>query len=486
MTGFSSADLNDAVHLPDHQDAVDRIKDLVIRQLVSTDGRASIKRTAYFNHSFVPDLVLAWQDEREDRYVFLRPEAEPESLAQDIQLSQDVHPIFYSLATIEEGRLTEPSDGIEIRSRRANSLVTDSSLVVNRNEDPIVRLATSAVLQGARGILDGTRADVLSSALRKGMNAAAHVEPLATGRASETISEIFDAKRSLRLNQLLQAVWVGSGGDVSEFPGNADLSDGLDEEAISYLIRLDLIDDQEFWSRIGRRLSLDLLTRLAVEYPSPNFQMLVNSNLDIINGRVCRIISDRQAALDFYSPEDSGISTSLRWEVTGSSLVLRAPTFVAHVADKRESLTVPETPAKRTTFTELTNRTESHRIPIAELTLRSSQGRTVSYSSESEIDPVHETTLRAISQALGPAATVHSVVALVAGHSPLTCDFRTSTTSGRTSALYPIADLIRISISLLTDLPDQERDALNAILSNQGRRDFGSLTLFGPDTSSET
>jgi hypothetical protein len=462
LTEFGLAEFREAIALPNHYEVVDRVKDIVIRHLVSTDDRAVPRKTDYFNHSFVPDLVLKWRGESDERYVFLRPEVNATSMLDDIHLSRDMHPIYYSLAGIvrdDDGRL---DNDVESVSREADSLVTDSagleSLLTSRRQRPVVALATSAVLQGARGVFDEWQADVVSSALASGIDAASVVNAQRTGEASRTIEESFDAKRSSRLNRLLQAIWVGSGGVENEFPGSIDLSGGLDESAISYLLQIEPIDDQEFWWRIGRKLTLELLTRIRVEYPSPNFQMLVRSNLDVLDGRICRVTSLSPTLMDVEADETSQ-SDEFRWEVSDGSLALRGPSFMAYVAEHKSSMRYPETPALRTRFDDLANRVANSRIQIAELSL-SVDGRTVSYSSESGIDPVRETRLRAISRALGKGATVQSVVTLVTGHSPLTCDFTTSTASGKTSASYPISDLIRTSVTLLTELSNSELDRL--------------------------
>jgi hypothetical protein len=292
MTAFHMPELMDAVRLPDHNQVASRIKDLVINQLVATDERVKIHKTEYFNHSFVPDLVLSWQDQ-EGRHLFLRPETRPELLVDDLRISGDLHPIYFSLTDIDTDSAREHRAELEIMSAQSDTLVTDSDgldrLISSRRENPIAQLASSAALQGARGVLDAPRAVLVARAVTDGLNAASNVDQTGAAAASQTISSMFDSRRSSQLNRLLLAVWTGSGGSASQFPVPINSISGLDEESIDYLLRLNLIDDEEFWRRIGRQLRLGHLSSLRIEDDSPNFQMLVNANIDVLAARTCRV-----------------------------------------------------------------------------------------------------------------------------------------------------------------------------------------------------
>lgn len=468
MTAFFESEMLEAVSLSDHRAAISRVKDIVIRQLVATDERVSIHKTEYFNHTFVPDLVLKWERDPDQRFLFLRPNADPDVLLDDIGRIGDINPIYFTLDNIDRYAKSERRGDLQNLTRESETLVTDSqsidTLIRARDEDPVARLASSVVLQGARGLLNQEETNRVSRAVTDGMRSASEVDTEGARFASQTISRSFDAKRSASLNRLLQAVWIGSGGSASNFPGRVDASAGLDEVSISYLLGLELIDDIEFWRRLGRRLSLDLLSGIRIDHFSPNFQMLISANLDVLDARVCRVERPVQTLLDSGYDEDARPTDSnLTWGLDRGNLTLRGPNFAAYLANRKDRFGDQSSgDGVAASFDDLVRSLSAQNLPIREITLQA-QNKSVSYSSESEIYPANDDQLQKVSEALGASALVQSVVTVLPGHSPLTCDFRTSIVSGKTSALYPIGPLVRLALLLLADVSAEESRQLDEL-----------------------
>lgn len=461
-TAYADA-LDEAVRLPEHSDAVDRIKQAVINEIRSTDDRIKIRTTDYFNHSFVPDLVLQWPRENEERIMFLRPDPNPNYIQEDIESSEDDNSIFYCLANLGGGA-KGASETLHEISRRRQSLVTDpvglAQLETQRKQNPAARLASSAVLQGARGLLDERRAVSVSDAVTHGIDAASRTNMESTRHAVNTIGDAFDTSRSSRLIRLLQAIWVGAGGNASSFPGGRDFIEGLDEEALSYLLNLDNIGDFTFWRRIGRTLNLEKLTGLRVDDEAANFQLFVSANVDVLQAKVCRVV-DVQPTLSSDEPISSG--REFRWGLEYGSLVFRNDHVAAYLGEKKERLqAVPEVEDYGVSFRAFQDRAAFSQIRTSELTLAAG-GRSVSYSADGPIDVAHDHRLIAISEALGSNAAVQNATLQMPGHSPLGCNFLSRTTKGKTTALYPVIELIRLSISLLAGLEREEQEQIRAI-----------------------
>ncbi|MCA1185907.1 hypothetical protein LCD36_05515 [Saccharopolyspora sp. 6T] len=463
MTAAYANALDEAVRLPEHSDAVNRIKQAVINEIRATDERIRIRTTDYFNHSFVPDLVLQWPKENEERIMFLRPDPNPGYIQEDIESAEDKNSIFYCLTNLGDDYRTT-SEALHESSRQRQTLVTDpgglAQLETQRRQNPAARLASTAVLQGARGLLDGVRAVSVSDAVTQGIDAASRTNTESTRRAVSTIGDAFDPSRSSRLIRLLQAIWVGAGGNSSSFPGGRDFTEGLDEEALSYLLNLDNIGDFKFWRRIGRTLSLEKLTGLQVDDYTGNFQLFVSANVDVLQAKVCRVV-DVEPTLS--SDEQTRDEREFKWGLEYGSLVFRNDHVAAYVGEKNERIqSVPEFEDHGVSFRTFQDRATLSQIRTSELTLAAG-GRSVSYSADGAINVARDDRLIAISQALGKDAVVQKATLQVPGHSPLGCNFLSRTTKGQTTALYPVIELIRLSISLLVGLEPEEQEQLRAI-----------------------
>ncbi|GAA3620897.1 hypothetical protein GCM10022267_03840 [Lentzea roselyniae] len=473
VPSFTDA-LFDALRSQDQLDGISRIKQVVINELRATDERVSIQKTDYFNHSFVPDMVLNWPGEKESRHLFLRPETTLADLQDDIALSSETRPIFFSLTGMAgkpKGLLAQ----LDQTSHGADSLVTDSQgiqeLISQRQEHPVVRLASSAVLQGARGLLDDDKSAAVAAALTSGLDAAAHVQRERTEAATRTIASTFDSTRSTRLNRLLQAVWIGSGGSASTFPGRYELAAGLDEDALSYLLQLEHVEDFEFWKRIGRRLTLATLSKIRIEHPSANFQALVTANLDVLNSKACRV-SRTLPYLTADSRQDPGYAT---WELDRGMLVYRSDRHSVHVAQRKDELERISGAGSATRFDQLLQRLDGQDIAVTELSLGAG-GRTVAYSSDRPINVINDQPLATVASALGASVEVRQLVAAMRGHSPVTCDFPTSIVSGKTTATYPVMDLIELAMTLFADMSNEELLAIEELTPEI--EDLGPPTLF--------
>ncbi|MET7538258.1 hypothetical protein [Streptomyces sp. NPDC005507] len=455
VTDFSSA-LHAAFDAPDPREAVNRIKNVVANELSQTDARATVKKTDFFNHSFAPDLVLSWPNERE-RFVFLKSDTRPNILRDDVEAIRKHDPIVFALDPVVENPLIADETGPPARSD--DTLLADARgmevLIHSRHAEPVVGLASSAVLQGGRGLLTAREAETMAASVAAGFNGAQHLDATSTAAAVDEISGHFDKRRTSRLLRFLGAVWVGSGGAASNFPGEQDVTGDLDGTALEFLLELAPIEDFEFWRRIGRPLTLESISQLRVDNNSDNLQYLIGSNLDVLHARACRILERQQELGESESSE-------FRWNLEREMLCLRGPRSITYFAGKVDELKVDAQEADGISLQELLRRAEQRRIPISELEL-ATPTRTVSYATVNRDDVAHDEELLKLSRTFSSTAYVQSAVASLFGSRPLVCDFLSRTGKGRTTAKFPLGTFAPTALSLLTSLTVEEQEALERV-----------------------
>lgn len=455
VTDFSSA-LHAAFDVPDPREAVNRIKNVVARELSQTDARAKVTKTDFFNHSFAPDIVLSWPNERE-RFVFLKSDTRPAVLRDDVAAIRKHDPIVFALDPVNEDPLnTEEYQG---SSHNDDTLLADSRgmevLIESRFSEPVVGLASSAVLQGGRGLLTEREAEAMASSVAAGFNGAKQLDTSTTAAAVAQIAGHFDQRRTSRLLRFLGAVWVGSGGTAASFPGEQDIAGDLDGTALEFLMELPPIDDYEFWRRIGRPLTLESVSQLQVDDDSENLQHLLESNLDVLHARACRVLERQQ---ELGEEEDSGF----RWRLERQMLCLRGSRFSTYFTSKVDELKVEPQDAEGISLHELLRRAEQRRTPISELEL-ATPTRTVSYATVTRDDISHDEELLRLSSTFSSTAYVQTAVATLFGSRPLVCDFPSRTGKGRTAAKFPLGTLAPVALSLLTSLTGEESQALDHV-----------------------
>ncbi|MTE19654.1 hypothetical protein F0L17_11045 [Streptomyces sp. TRM43335] len=382
---------------------------------------------------------------------------------EDLEIAGGSKSIFFSLVTPR--RQTKPviDERLNSAARDTNSLITDADgleeFINCRREYPVVSLASSAILQGGRGVVRQSEANAVSNGISDGFSAAQELDASRTQSATRVIGDVFDDLRSARLTRFLHAVWVGSGGDASAFPAIGDVTGPLDDEALSFLLNLEEIIDDVFWRRIGRSISLERVSGLSIDQPSPNLQRLVANNLDVLFARFCRIVSAQPQLWDALEG-----SFPIQWVIDRGMLGLQGERFTAFLASKREDLNVPAEDFDGISIDELVSRSIKHRIPISELEL-STDRRTLTYGSEHVEDVSGDAELMNFAEVLGASARVNSAIASIAGARNLRCDFRSLTAHGRTAARFPISEILRAALLLLFDLREDEARKISVLLS---------------------
>ncbi|MGI5503013.1 hypothetical protein [Lentzea sp. CA-135723] len=433
-------------------DSVEGVKSAVIAEIAALDPKAKIKKTEYFNHSFIPDLVMDWPSDPslKERYVYLRFNSNVEHLIDDVALIGDSQPIVFGLEDTPQDAGTELTSKLEESSREYGTLVTDAlglQVLISEQSSPFLKLVSSAIAQGGRGLLDHAGAQLASRALTNGMEGALRALEEPTQLAAQTLDTYLNHQQSEKVQGLLQAVWVASGGSLDRFPGRTALSDELNLEALQFIFEFDDIDDYEFWRRLGHRVALRRLAGLNLPAGSKNLEKFMHANLDGLWARSCRVKNeqDRLSEEEFAS----------HWFTDTRFVGLKGNGYVAYLADKVDDLdAVKPDQSDGISIAGLTRRSSGIASSIDEAVL-SNGHQTVKYYSDS-LQILEDQSLYAFAKQLGEYATVRRVEVALAGGKHLSCDFTTATSSGRTKSKLSLPEILLNALPLLRGLTHDE------------------------------
>lgn len=153
MSGEFGAALRHAMEYDSPDRRIDSLKTSVSNILRSGDPSIRVKKTEYFNHTFAPDLVLTWPDEKQERLVFLRTNPNPEWLAADLRIIAPSHPIMFTLDDSGLEHRVGAHENLVTAAKAAHALVTDPDAIEEfvSPHAPITSLLTNAVIRGGRG-----------------------------------------------------------------------------------------------------------------------------------------------------------------------------------------------------------------------------------------------------------------------------------------------------------------------------------------------
>jgi hypothetical protein len=160
------------------RDIVTGVKEAVAQEVGALSPDAKIVVTEYFNHTYVPDLVLEWNEagRHDQRPIFLRNTLRSAAVENELEALAPREPIVLALtAPAEPG---PRFDVLRERARQANRvLVTDlislADVAAPPDEQgrvgsshgagaPLLRLVQANLLKGGRGLLTSIDAERLT------------------------------------------------------------------------------------------------------------------------------------------------------------------------------------------------------------------------------------------------------------------------------------------------------------------------------------
>ena len=457
--------IREALSSPSRESTIHDVKRAVIDEFERVDSKVTIKVTEYFRHSYVPDLVLQWNDntDRPERWVYLRSKTSSAYLLADLRVIAREQPIVFGLlpAPSEAERSIDPAVESDLRSESmtTGTMITDPSgleLLADDSDWPsqphLPAAITRQLIRGGRGVFDAQSSLDTKRTITGGFAAAFETDAEATFKAARSIREHLGERSGERLLRFLHAIWVASGGRSDQFPDAPSVHGSLSDDALELLVSGSDIDSEEFWRRLGD-FNLPQLGRLRLDGRPTNLGRLIAVNADKIEGRWCRVEPDQPR---------TGSEGRLEWGVEHGSLALHGPTFTAYFAEEKKDLGPSGTVNDRgIDVAELTRRATASYAEIADMTA-SGDGLIIGVASETHGNVLDNP--RTAASVGAAAGNVKSATAILQNRRVVMCDFVRATASSRTRATLTIRELARHGLPLAWPLLPDELLLLNEML----------------------
>ncbi|GAA2166454.1 hypothetical protein [Actinomadura napierensis] len=290
---FTAAILN-AMDTPDAEEFISRVKATVHAELELLDPTAMIEQTPYYNHSFIPDFVLSWDEAagKSSRQIFLRSSIRSTTAGNDITALAEQRPVLLALRPARAQQRREVETAQEQILRSPNVLITDAAAVSDFSGDratidnPLRTLVRTNLVRGGRGVLVTDTARRLSVGTR---NLGEHGEGIA--EFTQIIGDVFTSDAATRLQRAAELLEMGVSGDLSRLHGDdleegprravgGRLSDAELQVLLPYLLtHPEITSDPAYWSHLGSMITLARLESMATDLEGIDLSPLVVPNL---------------------------------------------------------------------------------------------------------------------------------------------------------------------------------------------------------------
>ncbi|MEJ1155158.1 hypothetical protein [Microbacterium marmarense] len=460
--------IHDGLFDPSPSESILRVKDAVAKELTALDSTARVKRTDYFNHTFAPDFVMTWPDAR-SRRVYLRMAYDLEALVEDVALIDSTDPLIFGLTEAES---IEAKPHVEQAIAGSDAMFTEAAalekLIDRKKADSTANMLSNALAQGGRGSFVGDEAVELADVVQRGFTSAALVDTDGTAEAVETISDRLQGQQAWRMNRVLQAVWEGSEGSLTTFPGKADVSGRLNTESLSYLVKYMRTDDRDFWRRVGRGLTIADLESLDFADAEANIESLIQANLDVISARAT-IVKPDPLGLD-----EAVTGARFRWSKRGRHITFEAPKLFAVIGSAKTNLSGVDEEAAAVSVDAFIDRAKD--TDLVEVSIHSGPDHISVKNDEGAISTER---LRGVSETFGGSTEVAQVI-VGSRTGRVTVDLPERSGTGKTQSKVRMADLLVTTIPLVVDVPDDVREGIAEFLryeDDNGRTRLETLAL---------
>jgi hypothetical protein len=445
--------------------SVNSIKDGIADNFRAADAKVEVHSTEYFNNTYSPDLVLTWPGTKEKRLVYLRANSNPQYLQEDIVLLGDEdHSILMPLAaSAVAAQETTVELELQALSSKHKVLVANSdslqALAPGLKKSPYVGLISRAVLQGGKGVIRKPRAETITETVTDAFTSASHSSPEHIEEAVQAAALALDTPRSNAINSFMQALWIASGEPASTFPVTVASLPSIDSSSLSFLLEMDDLDDDEFWSRLGADIEIESILASGVVGSPANLQRLMKANASRLRARVCRVV---EAA--------SGVMEN-SWFLGAGGLGLNIADFSAIFTNSRIADLKMEGVDSRQTVDSVSERANGADIRILALSMAAKESR-IDYAGLGEANISKDAQLSNVATALGSAAEVVSVTTAVGAASRrLICDLPSSTGRGAANSKYYLSEMALNAVPLFIPLEDTDLAALKAVVGYEEPKD---------------
>ncbi|QLQ37913.1 hypothetical protein [Micromonospora robiginosa] len=441
MSGEFSAALRHALDFDTPDRRIDSLKTSVSNFLRSGDQSARVRKTEYFNHTFAPDLVLTWPDERRERLVFLRTNPNPEWLAADLKVIASSHPIMLTLDDSGSEKDSTAHELLVTAAKKARTLITDPDAIEEfvSPRVPITSVLSNAVIRGGLGLIDEQAARGATESAIAGFSAAENLEAGPIRSALVAAEGMLDDEQANRFSRLYRAVWEGQGGTAENFPSHRNLTGPLTGGDLSLLLATLTTADAHFWRRVGRSVRLEQVVALGAE-SGPNLGYLVEANLDRLLARGARVFGQ------------SGASTSggqrADWGIERDCLALRGDGWIAYFAARSNDLP-PHEVRHGVSVTTLVEGIRQLGVRMTDVKVQQ-DNFAISIQAVGDADVVDSPDFGQLVDR-GDSVAQAAAIAMSSGRN-LIADFVTGTAMGHTNASFSLDELAQAAVRLLLEL----------------------------------
>lgn len=304
------------------EEVIEGVKKAVADEIRRLDPLVKIRKTEYFNHSYVPDLVAVWREsgKEQERHIFIRGSLTSVVAGEDVIALADQNPLLIGLSDDKGKVLSALRSQMPKSTRTLATNVSATGRITSQtfsgdSESQLSGLVRANIVRGGRGILGDTEAQRIV--------AVENEEPAEALKAfQKTVAGLFVGATAERLNRT-----VGLLATFFEANPNAELLSQLREQPLAdselrvvlpyVLQRAEDVASAEVWDALSANLTLEQIESMSGALVDLDLTPLVRSAArTLVAGRSAVFLN-----LDPDLTEDEKDNLAAFWTVRNGRLV---------------------------------------------------------------------------------------------------------------------------------------------------------------------
>lgn len=339
-----------ALDTHDALEAGARVHRVVEDELKRLDPTVQPVATGYFNHSYIPDLIVRWTDgaRKLERPVFLRHSLRSSRAAGDLQepAGANTASLFMSLSRDEPQEETALARRAIARNRNSRTLITtvpaidELAQATTEGPDPVLGVVKASVLRSAKGVFVEDDAEKLVLPRDR------RLQPADFEAFTAVVAANFSEEAVVRINRVtgIVAQAVAETPRALQIPDSGQLSTTEIRELVPYLLRLEgVTQDRAFWASVARLINFEDIERFWGTFSDLDLTPLAAAGADIWTATRA-LLSMRSEAID-----DDNFDRTPCWSVRGRTLAAEVGNWriaFAHAGTKLKTTGREGSPAR--------------------------------------------------------------------------------------------------------------------------------------------
>lgn len=309
-----------ALDTDDALEAGARVHKVVLAEMRSLDPSANAEVTGYFNHSYVPDLMVSWKDGSRsvERPVFLRHSLRSSRASGDLdRFERPAQTAFFlSLAQDEPAEDTHAVRAVAAQRTDSRVVVTtvpalDELSKESEEPDPVLGLVRASVIRSAKGAI--VEDDVAKLVLPRERR----IEPGDLRAFSQTVSAAFTEDAVVRISRVFGIVEqaLAEEPDTEVLLTSGALTEIEIRELLPYLLQLEGVTrSRNFWISVARLINLSDIERLWSTFGELDLTPLASAGSSVWRAKRVQLTQRAEAI------NDEEFDRTPRWSILGSLL----------------------------------------------------------------------------------------------------------------------------------------------------------------------